>query len=667
MKFDIDDARLTAYLLDEVDESERAEVEALLAENAEARDFVASMGRITEALGAELSPASLSDSPGPELGELRMARIAKAAAGGSKRRIVAGIALAAAAAAVVALVVGAFDEPQRKDEPVVKMTLDSIDQEVPTPRPQPPVTTPTTTTELARSRNTQSNTGSVDSNGVPKPPPAANTEIDDETRRQLEALGYFGGDVDFDTPAYDEPASSFDNDFVAVRVEPLSTFSIDVDTASYSQMRQSLRTGGYLPSPDSVRIEEFINYFDYDYPSPSAGKPFGVVTEVNGAPWNTQHKLVRIGIKARTIKRERRPRANLVFLLDVSGSMRDKDKLPLLKRSLEMLLAQLDAEDRIAIVVYAGASGLALPSTSVANKDKILGALKRLNSGGGTNGGAGIELAYRVAQENFVEGGVNRVILATDGDFNVGTTSRSELTKLIEAKAKNDVFLTVLGFGIANTSDGTMEQLADKGNGNYAFIDTLAEAKKVLVDQVEGTLVAVAKDVKLQVEFNPKRVSAYRLIGYENRVLANEDFNNDAVDAGDIGAGHTVTALYEIVPPEAAKVDSLRYQTTTTTSAGTSGELLTIKLRYKEPTGSNSMKQEIPVFDAKVNIAASSVNFKFASAVAAFGMILRRSPHGNGVTLSQVLDWATEGRGDDPHEYRAEFLQLVRKAKKLRR
>jgi len=717
MRFDIDDARLTAYLLGELDAAEHAEVEELLAEDAEARAFVESMGGVTEALQAELSTTEAATM---ELGDLRRARIAKAASGARSKRWLAIGGVAAAAAAVALMMVTVKGEERAEKTDSASVALNSVNDvaketrsngtaavttpasgstppsgatgteatagntaatdtstaiahptSVVSPAPQTATSTPVpTTTGLAPLRGRKGRPGPMKSNELAwrldADRNAAQDPIDPETRRQLESLGYFGGENE-DIGYYSAPAPIVENAFVAVAAEPLSTFSIDVDTASYSQMRQSLRAGR-MPTPSSVRIEELINYFDYKYPSPARGEPFAAVTEVSAAPWNTKHKLVRIGIKAREVVQDRRPRANLVFLLDVSGSMSSEDKLPLLKRSLAMLLTKLDAEDRIAIVVYAGASGLALPSTSVAKQSKILGAFKRLKSGGSTNGSAGIELAYQIAQENFVEGGVNRVILATDGDFNVGTTSRPELIKLIEAKAANDVFLTVLGFGMTHFSDGTMEQLADRGNGNYAFIDTLAEAKKVLVDEVQSTLVAVAKDVKLQIEFNPKRVSQYRLIGYENRVLANEDFNNDAKDAGEIGAGHTVTALYEIVPPSAAKVDSLRYQTATAASvAADSGELLTLKLRYKEPTGHVSRKKEIPVLDSDSPFGASSVDFKFASAVAAFGMILRGSSHANDVKLSQVLDWASEGRGDDAHEYRAEFLQLIRKAMRLQR
>lgn len=689
MKFDIDDARLTAYVLDELNASERAEVEAMLREDTEARAFVDSMSGVTEALSAELS-ANLSGSPDVELGELRKARIAKAAKGSSKRWLVGG-GMAVAAAAVALVVVSAkgrgSDERRSFSLATVESQSNSLDhiklypqsdQSAPSGQQRStngrsPDSQDPSTASIASQQTTVTSTPGIESGGSRAPVLANNVPwpektrgMDENTRRQLESLGYYSGDEPgYTPPAYTPPPPvevPIDNAFIAVAADPLSTFSIDVDTASYSQIRQSLRSGR-MPAPSLVRIEELINYFDYKYPSPKQDEPFAAAIEVSQAPWNSKNKLVRIGIKAKGIAVDRRPRANLVFLLDVSGSMRSEDKLPLLKRSLEMLLTKLNSEDRIAIVVYAGASGLALDSTSAANPQMILSALRRLKSGGSTNGSAGIELAYNVAQENFIEGGVNRVILATDGDFNVGTTSRSELTKLIAEKAKKDVFLTVLGFGISSSSDGTMEQLADKGNGNYAFIDTLAEAKKVLVDQVQSTLVTVAKDVKLQVEFNPKRVSEYRLIGYENRVLADKDFNNDAKDAGEIGAGHTVTALYEIVPPNVAKVDSLRYQTVTATStAADSDELLTLKLRYKEPTGDTSRKKEIPVFDSKTKFAASSTDFKFASAVAAFGMILRGSPHSNNVQLSQVLDWASAGRGNDSHEYRAEFLQLIRKA-----
>tara|TARA_R110002096_G_scaffold401386_6_gene598308 strand:+ start:49631 stop:51583 length:1953 start_codon:yes stop_codon:yes gene_type:complete len=650
MKFDIDDARLTAYVLGELDAAEHAEVEKLLGEDAEARAFVESMSGVADALGAELSNPETQKFSEDGLGELRKARIAKAATGSrSKRWLVMGTAGLAAAAAVAALAVFP-DKEQNQKTASAGLQVES------------------------RSVGRVGYQGQPEENGLANGdvPRNAHANLDSNERRQLEALGYMGGEEsDYFNRTPIRPVAPLDNDFMKVSAEPLSTFSIDVDTASYSQMRQSLRAGR-MPAPSSVRVEELINYFDYNYPKPAQDEPFGVVTEVSDAPWNLKHKLVRIGIKARDVVQDRRPRANLVFLLDVSGSMSSEDKLPLLRRSLEMLLKKLDAEDRIAMVVYAGASGVALPSTSVGKPAKILAALRQLKPGGSTNGSAGIELAYTIAQENFVEGGVNRVILATDGDFNVGTTSRAALTTLIADKAKDDVFLTVLGFGSQNFSDGTMEQLADRGNGNYAFIDTLAEAKKVLVDQVQSTLVTVAKDVKLQIEFNPQRVSSYRLIGYENRVLANEDFNNDAKDAGEIGAGHAVTALYEIVPPGAAKVDGLRYQTTTTTatttsSAAQSNELLTLKLRYKEPTGDVSMKKEIPVFDTDARFATSSIDFKFASSVAAFGMILRGSSHHNNVTLSQVLDWASEGRGTDKHEYRAEFLQLVKKAMALQR
>ena len=369
--------------------------------------------------------------------------------------------------------------------------------------------------------------------------------------------------------------------------QPLSTFSVDVDTASYANVRRFLRDGT-LPPADAVRVEEMINYFDYDYDPPIGEVPFSVDVEIAGCPWNPQHRLARIGLRGRDAVASEHEGANLVFLIDVSGSMTQPNKLPLLKNALAMLVEELGSRDQVAIVVYAGASGLVLPSTPGHRSADIQEALARLRSGGSTNGGAGLQLAYSVARENFIPGGINRVILATDGDFNVGTTGKGELLSLIEADARNGISLTALGFGTGNFKDGMLEHLADKGNGNYAYIDSLQEARKVLVDELAGTLITIAKDVKLQVEFNPAQVSAYRLIGYENRRLNKEDFNDDRKDAGEIGSGHTVTALYELVPPGVEpprpRVDALRYQTTPRTAdAAIRHETLTLKLRYKDP------------------------------------------------------------------------------------
>lgn len=471
------------------------------------------------------------------------------------------------------------------------------------------------------------------------------------------------------TEAY---AASKDNPFLRVADQPLSTFSIDVDTASYANVRRFL-TQNQRPPASAVRIEELVNYFSYDYTPASGSAPFAASLEVAGAPWQPDHRLVRIGLKGREISDAQRPAANLVFLLDVSGSMNQPNKLPLVKKSLRLLVEKLRPDDRVAIAVYAGASGLALPSTSAREKAKILAAIDDLDAQGSTNGAMGIHLAYDIAKANFIAGGVNRVILATDGDFNVGTTSEGELVSLIEEKAKSGVFLSVLGFGMGNLKDSTLEQLADKGNGNYAYIDSLAEAKKTLVEQAGGTLVTIAKDVKIQVEFNPAQVQAYRLIGYENRMLAKEDFNNDKVDAGEIGAGHTVTALYEVVPVGAAApsdtpaVDGLKYQKPAAGTFVASGEMLTVKIRYKEPAGDVSSKLEFPLSDKGAAFADASGDFKFAAAVAGFGMALRDSPYKGQLTLANVLEWGRAGLGQDIGGYRTEFLSLVRAADALLR
>jgi Ca-activated chloride channel family protein len=471
------------------------------------------------------------------------------------------------------------------------------------------------------------------------------------------------------TEAYDRVV---DNSFMQVMQNPLSTFSIDVDTASYANMRRFLMRG-QRPPKDSVRIEELVNYFPYDYapPAKSDEKPFASHVEVAACPWEPTHRLVRVGLKGREIAADKRPASNLVFLIDVSGSMQPQNKLPLVKKAMTMLIDQLNGEDRVAIVVYAGSSGLVLPSTACNDREKqsVLNSLEELSAGGSTNGGEGIGLAYSVAQSNFIQGGTNRVILCTDGDFNVGVTNQGDLTRLIEKKAKGGVFLSVLGFGMGNLKDSTMEKLADKGNGNYGYIDTIQEAKKVLVEQMSGTLITIAKDVKIQIEFNPAVVSSYRLIGYENRLLAKEDFNDDKKDAGEIGAGHAVTALYEVVPAgekaPVAPVDALKYQKPAPAAAttGESGEMLTLKLRYKQPDGDTSALIEVPVKDSDAKFAKASPDFKFASAVAAFGMILRDSPHKGSANYGAVLEWAEDGVAKDPSGYRAEFLELVKKAK----
>jgi Ca-activated chloride channel family protein len=471
---------------------------------------------------------------------------------------------------------------------------------------------------------------------------------------------------EFNTEAYDRID---DNPFRHVAQDPLSTFSIDVDTASYANVRRFLN-GGSLPPKDAVRIEELVNYFRFDYPRPASGAPFSVTTEIAACPWNPTHRLALIGLQAKPFETDAMPARNLVFLLDVSGSMMPPDKLPLIKTAMRMLVDTLTERDRIAIVVYAGASGLALPSTSGANKEKIHQAIAQLEAGGSTNGAAGITLAYQVAQDHFATGGINRVILATDGDFNVGVTNQGDLTRLIEEKRATGIFLSVLGVGTGNVKDSTMEKLADRGNGNYAYLDSLHEARKVLVKEAGATLVTVAKDVKIQVEFNPQNVAAYRLIGYENRVLRNQDFNDDKKDAGEIGAGHTVTALYEIVPAgveiETPSVDPLKYQRPTQTATSPAGrdELMTVKLRYKAPDGDESRLITVPV---KNRTADLSANVGFAAAIAEFGMMLRQSEHRGSSSWQDAAALARRFRGSDPDGYRAEFARLVELAQSLPR
>jgi len=483
-----------------------------------------------------------------------------------------------------------------------------------------------------------------------------------EVNQQQQALA----EAEHNTEAY---AKIVDNAFFRAANEPLSTFSIDVDTASYANIRRFL-SQNMLPPQDAVRIEEMLNYFAYrDAPPSSASSdPFAVHTEIAGCPWNARHRLARIGIAARPIDQSRRPSSNLVFLVDVSGSMNEPNKLPLVQWSLQRLVEQLGENDQVAMVVYAGASGMVLPPTSCIKKTEIIEAIERLKSGGSTNGGAGIQLAYDVATQNFIKKGTNRVILATDGDFNVGVTNEGDLTRLIEAKAKSGVFLSVLGYGMGNIKDSNLEKLADKGNGHYAYIDSPREAYKVLVEEMGSTLITVAKDVKIQVEFNPAKVGAYRLIGYENRIMAHEDFNNDAKDAGEVGAGHHVTALYELVPPgEEASIpgiDPLKYQKPTQ-STGTSTESLTVKLRFKQPDGDKSRLLELGVVDKGQAFADASADLKFASAVAGFGMLLRDSPYKGTLTYGGVLEIATPMLADDPSGYRREFAAAVEQARRL--
>ena len=498
---------------------------------------------------------------------------------------------------------------------------------------------------------------------VPPPPPAAPVAINGGALADVaprDAAGVYSRMIDASAETYE---GIEENKFRTPTDQPLSTFSIDVDTASYANVRRFLNEG-HLPPADAVRVEELINYFHFDYADSTEGAPFGVTTELAPCPWDGRHRLALIGLQARQLPPGKTPPRNLVFLLDVSGSMQSDDKLPLVRTAMKMLAETLTAQDRVAIVTYAGNTGVALPATPGDRNAVIQDAITALNAGGSTNGGAGIQLAYQIATENFMKGGINRVILATDGDFNVGVTSVDALARLIEEKRGTGVFLSVLGVGTGNLKDATMEKLADKGNGNYSYLDSLHEARRVLIAEAGSTLVTVAKDVKIQVEFNPETVGAYRLIGYENRRLKSRDFNDDTKDAGEMGAGHSVTALYEIVPPGedvgAPGIDALKYQRPAVTAPPRtttgSNELMTVKVRYKQPSGDRSALVTVPVV---ARASSSPKHLGFAAAVAEFGMLLRNSPYKADATWADAAKLASTNRGSDPDGYRAEFIRLV--------
>ncbi len=644
MPKELDETKVTAYALGELDDAERAAVASLVAATEEARRRVDEIKATAAALREAFAIApSCSLTPEQRLAIEAAAGRQAAATALPKRGFPGSLWLPAtvAAAAVAAI--------------VVVISIPS----------------------LRRQRVAPASTRAA----VAPPPTVAPGEmaLSQESLEKLRALGYIGGDATLqESEGIRVPSARFttedyghspENPFVLVAHDPRSTFSVDVDTASYAIVRRFLNGGG-LPPPDAVRIEELINYFAYSYRPPRDGRPFAVHMDSATCPWKADHRLVRIAIKGREVPRDERPPGNLVFLLDVSGSMDEPNKLPLVKAAMRLLVNQLGPGDRVAIVVYAGAGGLALPSTPATDKAAILSAIETLSPEGTTHGSAGIRLAYETATANLIRGGVNRVILATDGDFNVGVTSQGALVRLIEEKAKTGVFLTALGFGMGNLKDSTLEKLADHGNGNYAYIDSLSEARKVLVEEVGGTLVTIAKDVKLQIEFNPRRVKAFRLIGYEDRVLAHQDFNDDKRDAGDIGAGHTVTALYEVVPPGAELsfpvVDPLKYQQPPRPVAGRdAGELLSLKLRYKEPDGIRSSLIQVPLAEESREFKDATADFRFATVVAAFGMVLRDSPNKGNADLEKVLEWATGSVGEDPGGYRAEFLRLVEVARAL--
>jgi Ca-activated chloride channel family protein len=460
-----------------------------------------------------------------------------------------------------------------------------------------------------------------------------------------------------------------ENGFQIASQSPVTTFSADVDRASYSNIRRVLNAGN-MPPADAVRIEEMVNYFEYNYPEPTGSDPILATTELTDSPWNKGLKLLHIGLQARRISMEKLPASNLVFLIDVSGSMFPENKLPLLKQAFKLLVDQLREQDKVSIVVYAGAAGVALPATSGKEKIKIKEALDNLEAGGSTAGGEGINLAYKLAKQNFMPKGNNRVIIATDGDFNVGVSSEGELQRLIEEKRKDGIFLSIMGFGMGNYKDNNIETLADKGNGNYAYIDNIQEARKVCVHEFGGTLFTVAKDVKLQIEFNPHYVKAYRLIGYENRSLKNEEFNDDKKDAGEIGSGHTVTAIYEIVPTGTEsvylpKTDALKYQKTASTDQGQNDEMLTLKIRYKRPDEDKSILMDFPVKNISKPFEATSENLKFAASVAEFGLLLRQSEFKGNAKYDQVIRQAKTALGKDEEGYRAEFVQLVKLTQSL--
>ncbi len=523
-------------------------------------------------------------------------------------------------------------------------------------------TTPTATQPHTPSEPDRENPV-VDNNTPPPPPPPAPELIEVVEDAEAVQISSKGLRVNHISSTQQESYDKINkNTFKAVQTAPLSTFSIDVDKAGYSNVRRMINNGQQIPE-DAVKIEEMINYFHYDYPQPEGKEPFAIHTEIAQTPWDKQTKLVKIGLQGKSIPLDNIPPSNLVFLIDVSGSMYSQNKLPLLKSAFKLLVNQLREQDKISIVTYAGAAGMVLPPTSGANKNKILEALNKLRAGGSTAGGQGIKLAYKTAEENFIKNGNNRVILATDGDFNVGASSDRAMEDLIVSKRKSGVFLTCLGFGQGNYKDSKMETLADKGNGNHAYIDNMQEAQRVLGTEFGGTLYTIAKDVKIQIEFNPVNVKAYRLIGYENRLLNDEDFNNDKKDAGELGSGHSVTALYEIIPTGVKSkwlqdIDDLKYSDRKNT--GNQADLFTVKFRYKNPEESKSKLITRVVKNEENTITSASEDFKFAASVALFGMKLRNSKYAKSTKKQQIISLAEEGKGIDKDGYRAEFIRLIK-------
>jgi len=701
MKINLDDPNLTAFALGELSGAEQAAMEEAVASSPEAQAFVAETQQLAGLLQADYA----ADRHPPPERSPNMVRMEE------QRRLWSSTQWGSLAAALaIFAVVGALAiSTIRREGGTIAQRGPGLGQE----RASLPEKNSTMIVEATSDGTIETKPATTLGQQLAMNPPAAPSSDPLGGREKLASAGEYGakprsfaeaGEIkgialpprpsatgplpeselqsrhrrDFDTATYDHVS---ENPFLQAATNPLSTFSIDVDTASYSNVRRFINSGS-LPPKDAVRVEEMINYFSYDYREPEGDKPFSIDLDATACPWDASHRLLRIGLKGRDVAPENRPASNLVFLLDVSGSMTPAERLPLVKQAMRLLVEKLTEKDRVALVIYAGGSGLALPSTTGDRKETILRALEELKAGGSTNGAEGIELAYKVAADNFIKGGVNRVILATDGDFNIGVTNQGDLIRLIEEKAKSGVFLSVLGVGTDNLKDSTMQKLADKGNGNYAYLDSIDEARKVLVQQVNATLMTIAKDVKIQVEFNPARVASYRLIGYEKRMLRKEDLNNDKVDAGEIGAGHTVTALYEIVPAGTGAsdpsgsippVDPLKYQTlnsapvaATQTHSKASQEMVTVKLRHKKPDGDTSELTERSFVDNGSKFENAAPDLKFAAAVAGFGMILRDSQYKGKGTLGAVIEWAQEGKGRDLAGYRAGFIELARKTQALK-
>lgn len=716
MKINLDDPNLTAFALGELPPTDHAKMAEAVASSPEAQSFVAETQQFARVLRAGYEADRQQPAPRSPivvrmeeerressrfqwgslaaalaifavLGALAISTIQRET-GRLEKRIADNPTPAATRKSAPETAVEAEPGPSVEmdvaQQPVAPQAMPPLSTTLPELKEEPPQVAPSTTYGYKDSKqppamdSAAGRTGGLAS-GPMAPPPMARMLRKSAPGELTEAEAPSRYRQDFNTATYDRVE---ENPFLPAATNPLSTFSIDVDTASYSNVRRFINSGS-LPPKDAVRVEEMINYFSYDYREPEGDKPFSIDLDSTACPWDSSHRLLRIGLKGREVANEKRPASNLVFLLDVSGSMMPAERLPLVKQAMRLLVDKLSEKDRVAIVVYAGGSGLALGSTSGNEKEKILRALEELKAGGSTNGAEGIELAYKVAADNFIKGGVNRVILATDGDFNIGVTNQGDLIRLIEEKAKGGVFLSVLGVGTDNLKDSTMQKLADKGNGNYAYLDSVDEARKVLVQQINGTLMTIAKDVKIQVEFNPARVASYRLIGYEKRMLRKEDFNNDKIDAGEIGAGHTVTALYEVVPAGAGAtdpaasvppVDPLKYQSpnpsavaaTTPVDSKASPEMVTVKLRHKKPDGETSELTERSFTDNGSKFENAPPDLKFAGAVAEFGMLLRDSQYKGKATMGAVIEWAQEGKGRDTAGYRAGFIEMARKAQTLK-